>query len=430
MKIESLKEALLLLSDFIADSELQSEKSNLNTLDSTSPDFWRLQRGTFVTTKNIYSNLNNTNTHSKTVVLLPTNNKKEETTTEMKKLKYGQGSISVRTQVRKSGKIYKYYSITVYDGVKNHVRSAKTLEKAQEKLAELNKEFGLTKERKARSNDITFFDWLDKWYITYKKHTLKPSSQHQKEIVINLIKRDYPSNVSLKKVKTEDLQVFLNFFKKTTTAKNTLTLLKEVFDTAQKTDLIRKNPTVMLTVKKHITRHSEALSFENQAYILKTLEKQYSDAFYFLCCTGLRIGEYLALSPSDFKNGFIVVNKSYDLTHQVIVDTTKTQSSERKIPFLPELMDRFAVCNKPYSFYRTFFYKLKKIYEKIEIKGKIHTTRHTFASVCHHLKYDDKQIQSLMGHATISMTLDCYTDLLNKGNSPILEYLERLKEIL
>ena len=243
MKIESLKEALLLLSDFIADSELHSEKSNLNTLDSTSPDFWRLQRGTLVTTKNIHSNLNNTNTHSKTVVLLPTNNKKEETTTEMKKLKYGQGSISVRTQVRKSGKIYKYYSITVYDGVKNHVRSAKTLEKAQEKLAELNKEFGLTKERKARSNDITFFDWLDKWYITYKKHTLKPSSQHQKEIVINLIKRDYPSNVSLKKVKTEDLQVFLNFFKKTTTAKNTLTLLKEVFDTAQKTDLIDRKST-------------------------------------------------------------------------------------------------------------------------------------------------------------------------------------------
>ncbi len=370
MKIESLKEALLLLSDFIADSELHSEKSNLNTLDSTSPDFWRLQRGTFVTTKNIHSNLNNTNTHSKTVVLPPTNNKKEETTTEMKKLKYGQGSISVRTQVRKSGKIYKYYSITVYDGVKNHVRSAKTLEKAQEKLAELNKEFGLTKERKARSNDITFFDWLDKWYITYKKHTLKPSSQHQKEIVINLIKRDYPSNVSLKKVKTEDLQVFLNFFKKTTTAKNTLTLLKEVFDTAQKTDLIRKNPTVMLTVKKHITRHSEALSFENQAYILKTLEKQYSDAFYFLCCTGLRIGEYLALSPSDFKNGFIVVNKSYDLTHQVIVDTTKTQSSERKIPILPELLDRFAVCNKPYSFYRTFFYKLKRYMKKLKLKEK------------------------------------------------------------
>lgn len=143
--ITNVKEAILLLSEFLAESEQRREEENIDSLDSTSQDFWRLKKGSLITIKNKCQNIDNTFTPSKTVTLTPINNKPKNNAAEVKKSKYGQGSISTRTQVRKSGKVYQYYSITVYDGVKNHVKSAKTFEKAQERLAELNKELGIKK---------------------------------------------------------------------------------------------------------------------------------------------------------------------------------------------------------------------------------------------------------------------------------------------
>jgi integrase len=42
----------------------------------------------------------------------------------------------------------------------------------------------------------------------------------------------------------------------------------------------------------------------------------------------------------------------------------------------------------------------------------------------------DKVIQNQMGHASMSTTMDIYTDILLNGKSPILDYIRALKSTL
>lgn len=56
----------------------------------------------------------------------------------------------------------------------------------------------------------------------------------------------------------------------------------------------------------------------------------------------------------------------------------------------------------------------------------LHSLRHTFVSVLYDLKLDPKRIQLLAGHASVDLTLNIYTHVLNSGTSPINEYLQKL----
>lgn len=68
-----------------------------------------------------------------------------------------------------------------------------------------------------------------------------------------------------------------------------------------------------------------------------------------------------------------------------------------------------------------------ELYDKLGIKNAtIHSFRHTFVSTLYALGVSAKRIQTLAGHATIDMTLNTYTHLLDKGNSVIREYLQQL----
>ena len=60
----------------------------------------------------------------------------------------------------------------------------------------------------------------------------------------------------------------------------------------------------------------------------------------------------------------------------------------------------------------------------------LHSTRHTYASLAHFVGIDDKIIQNQLGHKTLAMTQDTYTNIMIPGESIILSYFEKLKEII
>ena len=59
-----------------------------------------------------------------------------------------------------------------------------------------------------------------------------------------------------------------------------------------------------------------------------------------------------------------------------------------------------------------------------------HSCRHTYASMLYAAGVSDKVIQGQLGHASVSTTLDIYTDILLVGESPIYEYISALKKKL
>ncbi|MBQ9185984.1 MAG: site-specific integrase [Bacteroidales bacterium] len=149
--------------------------------------------------------------------------------------------------------------------------------------------------------------------------------------------------------------------------------------------------------------------------------------------SGLRIGEVCGLQWSDLNvdAGIIHVKKtvqriylSDDNVHEyyLSIDTPKTASSVRDIPMSKELKsiispfrkvtnaNNYVLSNtdaplEPRSF-RSYFYRLLKNLDIPPIR--FHALRHSFATRCIESKCDYKTVSVILGHASISTTLDLY----------------------
>lgn len=182
----------------------------------------------------------------------------------------------------------------------------------------------------------------------------------------------------------------------------------------------------------------EVLSIANQRKIMKYIEENFTFrnlGIYICLSTGLRIGEVCALKWADISidEETIVVNKTIGricLSNskgqgectRLIIDKPKTQNSIRKIPMSKKLLrivkplkrivnNNFYVLTntqKPTEprTYRCYYKNLLKLLDIPEMK--FHGLRHTFATRCIESNCDYKTVSALLGHASISTTLNLY----------------------
>lgn len=164
--------------------------------------------------------------------------------------------------------------------------------------------------------------------------------------------------------------------------------------------------------------------------------------------TGLRIGELLALewNDIDFQNGIISVSKSChdgkDNNGQFtrIMDTPKTETSERKIPFpkqlIPYLQNLKKNSNSVYviasdsnkfisvrAYQRSFELFLKRLH--IPHKG-FHSLRHTFATRALECGMDVKTLSEILGHKNASVTLNRHVHSLMEHKREMMNRLGQL----
>lgn len=149
--------------------------------------------------------------------------------------------------------------------------------------------------------------------------------------------------------------------------------------------------------------------------------------------TGLRIGELLALTwdDIDFKKSLICITKTCrdswkNGEYIKVIDSTKTECSERVIPIPKQLStvlkelskqsnSNFVVYGRTRygaqirSYQRTFELLLKKL--NISHKG-FHSLRHTFATRATECGVDVKTLSEILGHKNPSITLKRYAHSL------------------
>ena len=70
----------------------------------------------------------------------------------------------------------------------------------------------------------------------------------------------------------------------------------------------------------------------------------------------------------------------------------------------------------------------QKRYQKMGIKRNIHSMRHTFVSMAYYAGVPMKTIQRTVGHATLEMTMNVYTHVINPDESPYVKYFFSLAE--
>lgn len=362
----------------------------------------------------------------------------------MRKFKYGNGSITLRQTKRKDGTIRRFYQGRIYiDGEQKSVYGTTQAECA-EKLSALRLERDKKQAQKLlnieQTNDgqngktqfSTFGKWLDEWLNEFKKD--KTRRRYFKDLCRYTEKlKGALGDLKLKKIEPMTLQRYFNTLPRTNATAKLYGVLKDCLQRAEDFGIIKKNPCKVIAKPKYSKQERRPFELEEQTAILNALSDRYKAVFFFLCATGLRIGEFLALTPQnvDYGRKCIKVDESQDLETRELGDT-KTAAGVRKVYFADELFNHFDVTTLGSYTYNAIKKAFRKVYAALNIEGisATHSCRHTFASLLYAVGVSEKVIQKQCGHADISTTMNVYTDILTYGDSPIYEYILKLKEVL
>lgn len=147
---------------------------------------------------------------------------------------------------------------------------------------------------------------------------------------------------------------------------------------------------------------------------------------------GLRVGEICALQWKDIalEEGLLYVRHTMQRIQsiepggprtRVVMTTPKSVTSARVIPLpedlaaiigeMPGDRDGFFLTGSTDAFCepRVMQYHFQRIMEQCGLpKANYHALRHTFATRCIELDFDVKSLSELLGHSTVSMTMDRY----------------------
>lgn len=274
---------------------------------------------------------------------------------------------------------------------------------------------------------------------------------------------------------------------KPATLDNIHTQLHPVFQMAVRDGLIRVNPTdeVMAEIKKsHIWTKTKrrALTVPQQKAFMNHLYENkeflgWRPIITVLLGTGMRIGEALGLTwdDLDFENRTISVN--HNLVYRRLegegapgmikhINTPKTAAGCRTIPMLQDVYDAFleeyqfqkitGFCEEEINGYSGFVFssanrtaiipedvnraiqRVRDSYNEQELKlaaeeGReplllpsfsAHHLRHTFCTRFCENETNLKVIQSIMGHADITTTMDIYAEATEEKKQEIIANLE------
>lgn len=289
-----------------------------------------------------------------------------------------------------------------------------------------------------------------------KQNELKPNVKKQtvqnRKRLMNLLKEDSLGNMSIEKIKPSDAKAWSIRMKEKgyayQTIKNHKRSLKAAFHTAVNDDLVRKNPFdfKMSDVIENDTVPKKPLTEEQVNTLLSfvksdTTYQRYYRVIVVLLNTGLRISELCGLNETvlDFEKGVIHVRQQLKHDKDGYYVEQPKYNSMRDVPMVPsvreallaEMQERehaqpveidgctdFVFLNKKGlpaygNTYTVAFSGLVKKYNKSHEDNPLptvtpHILRHTFCTNMANRKMSPNNLQYIMGHKNINMTLGYY----------------------
>jgi len=270
----------------------------------------------------------------------------------------------------------------------------------------------------------------------------------------NILENDPLGTKSINCIKPSDARAFINRMKDSDYAYRTISnhksYLKASFKLAVVDDCVRKNPFdfKISELIENTTKPSYALTDDEEKRFLDFLKNdniynRIYDTALVLLGTGIRISELCGLTVSDldFNNRIISIDHQLRSTHkgEYYINPPKSKSGVRQIPMTETVYQalkrvvsktknsklividgysRFLflshkglpyISNNCSNTFRNSAIKYNKLHKDKLPELTPHVLRHTLCSKLANNGMNPKNLQYLMGHSDVAITLNCYT---------------------
>jgi integrase len=312
----------------------------------------------------------------------------------------------------------------------------------------LNLKIQMAKGEFIENDKMTVQQWGEQWIEAYKSGKELKTWQMYDIVLRNHIFKEL-GHLKLTDVKPFHIQGLINSRHKqglTKTLINIKQTLNQMFEQAIENDLMIKNPAKKIELPSKENKEKRFLNVYELQLIESADLTNKERAFIYLCLyAGLRRGEALALTRSDFKDGVIKIRKTvvFNKNKGEIKPQPKSSAGIRDIQLatnIKNFIENYVKCVKGLylfqpetsagimtetSFRSMWACILRKINRAAGGNSKIravnsftpHELRHTFATMLYYSKVGIKEAQYLMGHASADITLNIYTHLDRANNS-------------
>lgn len=210
------------------------------------------------------------------------------------------------------------------------------------------------------------------------------------------------------------------------TINNRKSVLKSILDEALIAGEINTNPCLSLPLVKGKSAEKRHPASEQDVELIEQHKADSLTArmYYFMLYTGCRRGEAAALQQKHIDReghkAAICQTVVYQSAYPEIKTTTKTEAGMRDVDLYDNVLEILPQYDDPETYvffpqglpYEKAFEKAFEKYRKeTGVKATPHQLRHSYASMLHSFGIDVKDAQHLLGHSSIVVTQDIYTEL-------------------
>ena len=352
---------------------------------------------------------------------------------------------------------------------KRHYVYGKTQTEVKRKLKEMREKGPIEKTK--QGEEQTLAQWILYFLENYKRNELKVTTY---SIYLGIYKKhiqnSVPGKTKLNKLKSNQLQKLYNEKVEAgynaKTVKHISILINSALKKAVQMKLIRENVNEMTSLPKREEYQAEVLTAEDVRRIFSDAKQ---DELYPIICltlaTGLRKGEVMALKWNDIdfeqkelevKGNLCRVPQEIDVNGKVkytyAILSPKTKKSQRRVPLTERALEAlkmqqktqekakerykdiyidqnlvFASENGDFLNPRLFMDKYHEFLNRYQLPYiRFHDLRHTFATLLLEAGVPPKVMQELLGHTSITTTMDIYAHVTKQGKKNAVEKLDQV----
>ena len=291
---------------------------------------------------------------------------------------------------------------------------------------------------------ITLAEFLVKFLEDTAKHTLKPKTYSSYKWLIEKHIIPEIGRVKLASVKPHHLQKLYSDKIDSGLSKKTVlhihSVIRRALNEAIKWGLIYKNPCSGVTPPRPEKSVPEVWSVEQAQEFLQAVRDHRWYAIYLIgLTTGARRGEILGLEWEniDFDRKSVGIQKTIsEIRGRVVVGKPKTKRSRRVISLPDIVIDSLKALGRGTGFVfttskntpitpRNLLRHYYSVLDNLDIpKIRFHDLRHTAATILLTKDVHPKKVQELLGHSSITLTLDTYSHVIKGIHSEAAEKMD------